>query len=205
MLIASSVTASLQAEDQDSYATAVFAYECAADAALMAGNMSYYLACQSRLLGELYTSLEASGSSASRRCEFLGYALLYFGAYHKDRTEVVMLMRRMTRADLEDSDVRFALDILRSVSRTDYLAFRQLYCRASRRQRTLLSEACATMRDTGMLVLARSHRTLNTGVAASWLGIGDPVETRALLVALRPELEPSNRSADLTLSFVKPR
>jgi hypothetical protein len=196
------VTAAGADEDAPMRRVAVLVYEAAADACLLAGNLGFYLTCQSRLLKDLYPLL---ASPAPRAHEFAGLSVLYFAVFSPDSLELACQLRCMSTAARAAPDVNYALQAARLLTDGNYLAFCQVYRTGSVRQRTIMHPALDGMREHAMKVMARSYRQLDCSVAARWLALSDVEHARRLLLKVRQDLEACNAKSDgATLRFVVP-
>lgn len=169
----------------------IYVYESAADAAILAGNLAFYLTCQSRLLKDLYPRSDLlTCAPASRAAEFHSYSLLYFACFAKDSLEVVSHCREMSLKLAQHPGVKFSLAVASVVDSGDYAQFfGKFYSRGNRKQRTIMQPALAAFRRQAMLVMARAYRSLSSAAASEWLGLESEKEalSRACLVDAGPE------------------
>lgn len=164
-------------------------YEGAADASLLAGNLSFYLSCQTRLLSDLYDLYPAF---ASRKGEFMGYALLYFGIFCTDHCEVGRIMRAMAKGDLSAPGVKFSFQAVRAFQNRNGTRFLSLTRCSSTRQRTLLRSAVEPMRKAALAALIRAYMDLDADMALSRVGLSTHAEFLSLLKTERPDLMAEN-------------
>lgn len=177
------------ASRDDSGKFAIRAYEGAADACLLAGNLSFYLACQTRLLSDLY---EPYPDIAIKRSEFIGYAILYFGVFCIDYLELARMMRVLTEEGASCSAVRFAFDVVTAYRTRNGPKFLSLFQRGNIRQRTILSSAVEPMEKLSLSQLIRSYMTLDKDFAVAQLRLCSRTEFFDLLQSERPDLIPEN-------------
>jgi SAC3/GANP family len=198
-----SVTAAGADDNEIIRSVGIVVYEAAADAALLAGNLGFYLTCQSRLLKDLYPRLD---TPSPRENEIAGLSILYFAVFSPDSLEVVCQLRGMSRQALKTPDVRFALNAARCHAQGNYFAFCSAYSAGTCRQQTIMHPALLHLRDRAMLIMARSYRCLSAPVAANWLALSGPEQARKILVQVRPDLEACNSDmAPSSLCFVVPK
>lgn len=184
-------------------ALAVPVYEAAADASLLAGNLSFYLSCQSRLLGELYD--EAAVEKRGRRPEFISYALLYFGVFHVDGLEVSSLLRRMDSATEASSPVKYAFRVMTAFRNCDSLRFIALYKTGNLGQQTILHPVLQTMRQMAMRQIVSAYMEMNKDYALDLMGLATNTEFLVFLEALRPDLIMYNQPTAPNFVFRAPR
>lgn len=173
---------------EDVKALALRIYEAAADACLLGGNMSFYLACQSRLLSDIYTDYPPGSPSKRRRDEFIGYSLLYFGVFSVDNRELATIMRRMGPETFRSPFVKFGMTVLVANRNRDAAKFLSLCNTCSVRQKTILSSSLESMRKIALRTIIRSYFALDKSVAASRVGLQSDVDFLDLLKAERPDL-----------------
>lgn len=174
-------------------------YEGAADACLLGGNMSFYLACQSRLLSDIYTDSISGYPSDYRRDEFIGYSLLYFGVFSVDNREVATIMRRMSPETWQSPFVTSGMAVLIAYRNRDATRFLSLYSTCNIRQKTILSSSLDAMRATAVRTLVRSYLALEKTVARSRVGCRSDCDFLALLKAERADL--MSRNCDNAAEF----
>jgi SAC3/GANP family len=180
-------------------------YESAADAALLSGSLGFYLSCQSRLLRDLYPLETARlGKVPARAIEFRGFSILFFSAVSPDAIELACLLRDMTLEVSSSPEVRFSLNVARSLASSDYAEFFKLYHTGNQRQRTIMHPAIDRCRSTAISIISRSYRSLEVSTIKNWLYLTDEAQVRALLLANRPDLGSVNTDICATsLCFVR--
>lgn len=172
---------------------AIPVYEAAADAALLGGNLDFYLVCQTRLLHDLYPPviLEAA---AKRRAEFVGYSLLYFGVFASDGLEIARRFRSLDRHCRASPFVRYAIDAVNAFRSLDAIRFIALYKRGNVRQRTILHPALKGAQKLGLRTIVKANLTLNKAFAIKLLGMTSDDEFLRMLETQRPDLLPFNNT-----------
>lgn len=181
-----SITASSRS---DVKALAIPVYERAAEAYLYSGNLSYYLSCQTRLLRELYTELDAEiRNESSRYSEFVGYSLLYFGVFRADKLEVAQIMRGMDPETRRTPSVKLALSIISALQNRNAWRVLARYRQLDERQRVLLFPRLDDLRREALTTLIRSYMALSKTMAVSIVGMNDESEFLALLLSERSDL-----------------
>lgn len=171
-------------------------YEAAADACLLGGNLSFYLACQSRLLSDIYVDYPTGAPSMRRRDEFTGYSLLYFGVFCVDSRELAAIMRRMSPETFASPFVTSGLAVLVAFRNRDAAKFITLLNNnCSVRQKTILSSSLDSMRKTALHTIIRSYLTLDKSLALSLVGLQSEADFLELLKAERPDLVANNADA----------
>lgn len=175
---------------------AISVYEGAADASLLAGNLSFYLSCQSRLLSDLYPddSVPTAAAAAERRDEFMTYSLLYFGVFCPSALELAVIMRRMTPRTLSLPSVKFAFAIVNAFANGNNVKFILLFNQCNVRQQTILKPSLQTVRKNALAEIVRAYLTLERKCAVSRLGLQSDSEFLRLLERERPDLMVKNSS-----------
>lgn len=184
-------------------ALAIPVYEAAADAALLGGNLDFYLVCQTRLLHDLYPPVILEGA-AKRRAEFVGYSLLYFGVFASDGLEVARRFRSLDRHCMASAFVRYAIDAVNAFRSLDAVRFIAMYKRGNVRQRTILHPALKGAQKLGLRTIIKANLSLNKGFATKLLGMTSDDEFLRMLETQRPDLLPLNNTiaARATQDFV---
>lgn len=180
-------------------------YEAAADAALLGGNLDFYLVCQTRLLRDLYEEHASDPMAISRRDEFFAYSLLYFGVFTYDGIELARKFRRMDKKTLSSPYVRYAFSAINAIRNHDTVRFISLYKTGNVRQRTILHPALKVVQALGLKTLIKSYLQINRSYALSVLGMTSEEEFRRLLEAQRPDLVPLNEDYSSDFFFRLPR
>lgn len=173
-------------------------YESAADASLLAGNLSYYLSCQTRLLSDLYRLYP---NSADRRYEFTGYSLLYFGVFCPGHLELARMMRVMTIEGSSIDEIRTSFNILTSFRARNGPKFLSLFSQSNIRQQTILHSEVEEMKKLALRQLTRAYMTLNKDFAIAELQLDSREEFLNLLEVERPELIPENNQESKEYQF----
>lgn len=177
-------------------------YEAAADACLLGGNLSFYLACQSRLLSDIYVDHPTDTASVRRRDEFTGYSLLYFGVFCVDNRELATIMRRMSPQTFASPFVTFGLTVLVAFRNRDAAKFITLFNNScSIRQKTILSSSLDSMRKIALSTIIRSYLALDKYLALSLVGLQSESDFLNLLKAERPDLVENNTGASAEYQF----
>lgn len=176
-------------------------YEGAADASLLGGNMSFYLACQSRLVSDIYTDYAAASPATARRDEFVGYSLLYFGVFSVDNLELATIMKRITPKMYKSQYVNFGMAAVTATIHRDATKFFSLFKTGSIRQKTLMSSSIDPMKAIALKTIIRSYLALEKSVAISRLGLESHADFLRLLKAERPDLIPNNATEAAEFKF----
>lgn len=202
------ITASTQPEV---HCLAIPVYEAAADAALLGGNLDFYLVCQTRLLRDLYNEhiLEEKGQgqglSLTRMNEFVGYSLLYFGVFVHSSIELAKKFREMSRQTAASSQVQYALSAIIAYQTQDPIRFIALYKKGNVRQRTILHPTMKHVQKLALNAIIKSYLQLERTYAASLLGMASESEVLHLLEICRPDLLPPNSQPANNFIFRLPR
>lgn len=191
---------------------AIPVYEAAADAALLGGNLDFYLVCQTRLLRDLYDdeqNLEEKEKgrvvSLDRLDEFVGYSLLYFGVFVHNGVELAKKFREMRRRTVRSSHVQYALSAITAYHTQDPIRFIALYKKGNVRQRTILHPALTFVQNLALKTIIKTYLQLERTYAASLLGMASEDEFLRLLESYRPELLPLNSQPATSFIFRLPR
>lgn len=191
---------------------AIPVYEAAADAALLGGNLDFYLVCQTRLLHDLYDyeqnleEKEKGGPvSPSRLNEFVGYSLLYFGVFVHNGVELAKKFREMRRHTVRSPHVQYALSTITAYHTQDPISFLALYKKGNVRQRTILHPVLTFVQNLALKTIIKTYLQLERTYAVSLLGMASEDEFLRLLEAYRPELLPPNTQPATSFIFRLPR
>ncbi len=185
------VSATASGERLDPSFTATM-YEAAADAALLGGNLAFYLSCQSRLIGDLYPQLKHLGEPPPERAdEFAGYNLLYFGVLTVDSTELAVQLRRL--GDSSSPGVLFALKAITCVLTQNAFGFLDLYMDATTRQRSVMQPRLEAMRDMAAQTIIRTYLSLETKHAQNLLHVHSTELVFKTILNQKPELAVHNK------------
>lgn len=181
---------------------AMHSYEAAADAALLGGNLSFYLACQTNLLRDLYNTNRPQ--DVTRRPEFIAYSLLYFGTFCNDYREVATTLRDMPIQLFHTSSIQFALSIIKAYNNQDGPQYIALYQQADTRQRTILSMALPAMRKAALNSVVRAYMTLDKKRAMLLTGSTSETDFFNLLQTQKPDLAKYNEADNAEFHFRLP-
>lgn len=186
---------------------AISVYEGAADASLLAGNLSFYLSCQSRLLSDLYNeySMDSNSTAADRRDEFIGYSLLYFGVFCEDALELAVAMRRMNIRTMASPSVKFSLSLVSAFRNGENTKFISMFNLCNLRQKTILRPSMHGVRRSAFTELVRSYLALERNCAVLRLGMKSEIEFLQLLESERPDLKSRNFEHSAEFYFRLPR
>lgn len=182
---------------------AISVYEGAADASLLAGNLSFYLSCQSRLLSDLYDDyfLGSNSTAADRREECISYSLLYFGIFCEDALELAVTMRRMRVRTLASPLIKFSLSVVTAFKNEESTKFISLFNQCSLRQKTILKPCLQSVRKAALAEMIRSYLVLERNCAVSRLGMNSENEFLKLLASERPDLTSRNSETSAEFRF----
>lgn len=183
---------------------AIPVYEGAADASLLAGNLDYYLSCQTRLLQDLYNSNPTRKNNALRHDEFTAYSLLYFGVFQPNSCEVAHITRGMSKQTFASSFVKLSLSAITAFRDLNGLSFISIYRRSTVRQRTILNPKLDLMMRHGMNALLRTYLELDRSFALKCLGLKADPDFLRLLKSERPDLAEKNPQTGLNFIFRVP-
>lgn len=196
------VTASSQKEMN---AITVDVYEAAADAALLAGNLSYYLSCQTRLLHELYDSSDKNVKYSEYRLQLLAYSIIYFGVTYPDKLAIAQTMRGIDRKEMSSSFMQYAFLVFAARTDHDALKFLSLYHRATLRQRIVMNPVLRMMQGIAISQLVRSYLELSKPWTLSVLQMNTESEFLDLLKKEKPELVSCNSKESSLFIFRQPK
>lgn len=186
---------------------AISVYEAAADASLLAGNLSFYLSCQSRLLSDLYSeySIDSNSNAVDRRDEFISYSLLYFGVFCDDALELTVAMRRMSIRTMASPLVRFSLSLVTAFRNGENTKFISMFNLCNLRQKTILRPSIHGVRQTAVAEVTRAYLALEKKCAVVRLGMKSETEFLELLASERPDLRSKNSEHSAEFYFRLPR
>lgn len=203
------VTAS---SDPEANRLAIPVYEAAADAALLGGNLDFYLVCQTRLLRELYEEVQLLKQREDgqvpphpRLHEFVGYSLLYFGVFAHSGVELAKKFREMDKQMAASPHVRYALEAITAYHTQDPIRFIALYKKGTVRQRTILHPSLKQVQKLALKLIIKSYLQLERDYAILLLGMASEDEFLRLLEVSRPDLLPLNSQPGPRFNFRLPR
>lgn len=183
-------------------AMAIRVYEAAADAALLSGNLSFYLSCQSRLLKDLY-EIERDAEKLGRREEFLGYSLLFYGIFCTDALEVNIAMRILSVEELRRPMIAFPLSLLTAFRNGEHARVIGLYKQCTVRQRTIIRPSYQQIQKLALAEIVRAYLSLEKRCALTRTGFVSENDFLQLLNTERPDLMPRNAQPAAEFHFRK--
>lgn len=192
-VLTASMTAGARRLDADFVATV---YERAADAALLGGGLPYFLACTSRLVGDVYPQMKAEGlPPSSRSHEFAALRYLYFGTVADNTLELNMQLRATSTTTRESPEMEFARSAVACVRRRDGISFLRRYSGATPAQKAVMVPCVALMRDEAARAIIRVYLKLETSIAQRLLLVSTREEVFKVLYEQQPELRKANGDA----------
>lgn len=187
------ITALSSSDDPYPHSLSIPVYEAAADAALLGGNLDFYLVCQTRL-SELYSST-TDPAHCARKDEFFGYSLLYFGVFINNSMEIARNLRQIkfNRISLSSPHVHYALRAINAFKKQDAFMFIDLYKEGNVRQKTIIHPVLKNIQKLGMRTLVKAYLSVNRKYAIGMLGMTSEEEFLNVMEVLRPDLLPYNK------------
>lgn len=180
-------------------------YEAAADAALLAGNLSYYLSCQTRLLHELYNCSNKNVRYSKYRLQLLAYSVIYFGVTYPDKLAIAQTMRGIDQKEMNSSFLQYAFSVFAARTDHDALRFLSLYRRGTLRQRIIMNPVLPMIRSIAISQLVRSYLELSKSWTLSVLQMNTESEFLDLLKKEKPELVSCNGRESSLFIFRQPK
>lgn len=201
-ILASSLNAS-ELSDTDLF---IRVYEAGASSSLVAGNLEFYLSCQSRLLGELYPRFEIEkGNVHDHLYDYCANFLLYFGCFSRDNVELNAFMRGMSLPALKNKEVQFALKAVSMFDAGDYIGFEKMFRRAGWRHKTLMLPARSERRIETLRTMVKAYLSLSKDETCELLSLTDRSKAEHLLATERPDLSYLNCNPGTDLFYFRAR